>query len=59
MQTDPRRPAPDYTNATLAMALVNLVWIFGLIWALFGLPVVVLVALALNRGIDALAARRA
>ncbi|SLN74315.1 hypothetical protein ROJ8625_04040 [Roseivivax jejudonensis] len=53
-----RGRAPDYTNAALAMGLVNLIWIFGVIWALFGLPVVLLVGWVLNRAITRLAARR-
>ncbi|SEL84516.1 hypothetical protein LVO79_10400 [Roseivivax marinus] len=56
--TGPRR-APDYTNAALAMGLVNLLWVLGVIWAMFGLPVVLLVGLGLNHLIDRLAARRA
>ncbi|SFE65548.1 hypothetical protein [Roseivivax sediminis] len=50
--------APDYTNAALAMGLVNLLWILGVIWVLFGLPAVLLIGWGLNRLIDRLAARR-
>ena len=41
------------------MGLVNLLWVLGVIWAMFGLPVVLLVGLGLNHLIDRLAARRA
>ena len=40
--------APNYTNAALVMGLVNLLWIFMVIWAVFGLPVVLAVSYALN-----------
>ncbi|MBO6868713.1 MAG: hypothetical protein VXZ18_09745 [Pseudomonadota bacterium] len=50
--------APNYTNAALVMGLVNLLWIFGVIWALYGLPFVIAVGWCLNRGIDWIASRR-
>ncbi|MEI4197538.1 hypothetical protein [Roseovarius sp. E0-M6] len=50
--------APNYTSAALVMGLVNLLWIFGVIWAVFGLPVVVAVGIVLNRVITWLAHRR-
>ncbi|MHA6344000.1 hypothetical protein [Roseivivax sp. CAU 1761] len=53
----PRR-APDYTNASLAMGLVNLVWMLGLLWAVAGLSAVLLAAVALNWGIGRIARRR-
>jgi len=31
------RKAPNYTNAALLMALVNLLWILGVIWVHRGL----------------------
>lgn len=51
--------APNYTNAALAMGLVNFLWIFMLLWALFGLPVVFAVGWALNLVINRIAASRA
>ena len=51
--------APNYTNAALAMGLVNLLWIFMVIWATFGLPVVLIIGYALDRLISRLARRRA
>ncbi len=40
--------APNYTNAALAMGLVNLLWIFIALWMAFGLPVVIAVGYGLN-----------
>ncbi|GAB4282260.1 MAG: hypothetical protein Kow0058_00630 [Roseovarius sp.] len=51
--------APNYTNAALVMALVNLLWIFALIWAVFGMLAVLAVGLALERLITGLGRRRA
>ena len=59
MRGDERPSAPNYTNAALTMGLVNLLWVFGVIWVAFGLNVVVLCALALNWLIDRLGRRRA
>ena len=50
--------APDYTNAALVMGLINLIWIFTALWAVFGLPLVILVGFVLNRLISRHAARR-
>ena len=50
--------APDFTNAALIMGGVNLAWIFGVVWALYGLLPVLLIGWGLNRWIDRLAARR-
>lgn len=44
----PRRRAPDYTNAALAMGLVNLLWMMFAVWAAFGFVWVLLAAGALN-----------
>ena len=52
----------DYTTASLILIFINLLWIFGVIWALFGLFAVILTGWALNHGITWLAqykARRA
>lgn len=46
--------APDYTTAVLWMALVNLLWMLGVVWALFGLPAVMAAGYVLNLGIDRL-----
>lgn len=44
--------APNYTNAALVMALVNLLWIFAVIWAVFGMPVVLATSYVLNLAIS-------
>ena len=58
MRGNDRPKAPDYTNAALIMGLVNLLWVFAVIWAVWGLAWVVFCALALNHAIDRLAGRR-
>jgi hypothetical protein len=50
--------APDYTNAALVMGLVNLLWVFMVLWANFGLPVVLATAYGLDRLIVWLSRRR-
>ncbi len=50
--------APDYTNAALTMLGVNLMWVFFVIWAIYGLVPVMVLAAAINHGIDRLIARR-
>ena len=50
--------APNYTNAALTMGWVNLMWVFMVIWGLWGLLPVLLVSAGLNRGITWLALRR-
>lgn len=42
------KEAPNYTNAALFMGLVNLLWIFMVLWIMFGLPVVIAVGYGLN-----------
>lgn len=51
------QPAPNYTNAALVMGLVNMLWIFGVLWSMFGLPVVLLIGFVLNKGINRIARR--
>ena len=46
--------APNYTNAALVMGLVNLLWIFLAIWAVFGFPIVLITGFLLDRGITRL-----
>ncbi|MEQ9672867.1 MAG: hypothetical protein RLO10_00245 [Roseovarius indicus] len=41
--------APNYTNAALVMGLVNLLWVLMVLWAVFGLPVVLAISYGLNR----------
>jgi len=49
----------DYTNTCLVMFLVNLLWIFGVIWAYLGLPAVMILGVVLNHLINRYAASRA
>ncbi len=49
--------APNYTNAALVMALVNLLWIFAVIWAVFGMPMVLAIGYVLNLAISRLGRR--
>ncbi|MBZ8117201.1 hypothetical protein KUD11_00910 [Roseovarius sp. LXJ103] len=41
--------APDFTNAALIMGLVNLVWVFTALWALFGFWAVLGAAFILDK----------
>jgi len=43
---------PNYTNAALVMALANLLWIFAVIWALSGMPVVLAIGYVLSLAIS-------
>lgn len=49
--------APDFTNAALIMGFVNLIWVFGVIWALYGLGAVLALAYGLNLAIGRLGRR--
>lgn len=46
----PERPGrvENYTNASLMMGFVNLLWILGVIWALFGIFAVMLIGWVCN-----------
>ncbi|MEM9550948.1 MAG: hypothetical protein AAGA05_07220 [Pseudomonadota bacterium] len=46
--------APDYTQAALTMLGVNLMWIFFVIWAVWGLGPVLVLAALINHGISRL-----
>ncbi|MFP7571146.1 histidinol phosphate aminotransferase [Marivita sp. S2033] len=54
----PRR-VEDYTTASLMLILINLLWMFLLIWALFGLLAVILTGWVLNQLITWLQTYRA
>lgn len=49
--------APNYTNAALVMGLINLLWIFMVLWAVFGLPVVLAIGYGLNHLIKRIGGR--
>ncbi|MDT8326443.1 MAG: hypothetical protein RQ750_03510 [Roseovarius sp.] len=50
--------APNYTNAALAMGLVNLIWVFMVIWAKLGLLAVIATGYLLDKMISRIARRR-
>jgi len=50
--------APNYTNAALVMGLVNLVWVFMVIWAKLGLLAVLATGYVLNKLINRVARAR-
>lgn len=51
------KSAPDFTNAALAMGLVNLLWVFMVIWAHVGFWAVLLLGFVLDKLILRLARR--
>lgn len=50
----PVQPVEDFTNTCMIMAFVNLFWFLGLIFVLWGLPAVMIVAVIMNAGINRL-----
>ncbi|KMK66130.1 hypothetical protein [Puniceibacterium sp. IMCC21224] len=58
MQRQPPQRVEDFTSPALVMGLVNLLWVFFVLWALYGLGAVLLAGAALNHLIQRLAARR-
>lgn len=54
MQRENIPSAPNYTNAALAMGLINLLWIFILLWVAFGLPIVLILGFLINKMITRL-----
>ncbi|MCK0149182.1 histidinol phosphate aminotransferase [Marivita sp. S6314] len=57
-QRHPKR-VEDYTTANLILIFVNLLWIFGVIWATLGLAAVILTGWGLNHLITRLEQYRA
>jgi fatty acid desaturase len=53
-----RGVAPNYTNATLVMAFVNLLCAFLVLWTAFGLPAVLITGVFLDYLITRLAQHR-
>ncbi|WP_171006831.1 hypothetical protein [Shimia litoralis] len=51
----PMQSVENYTNTCLVMALVNLIWIFGVLWAVWGWFAVLVCAVGLNALITRLA----
>ena len=56
--SDDRPAAPDYTQACIVMFGVNLLWVFVVIWAIWGLLAVALSGWAVSAVIDRIDARR-
>lgn len=56
--SDDRPAAPDYTLACIVMFGVNLLWLFVVIWAIWGLLAVALLGWAVSALIDRIDARR-
>ncbi len=48
MRDQDRPAAPNYTNACIVMFGVNIAWIFMVIWAIWGLVVVMVLGAAIN-----------
>lgn len=55
--TDQGRSAPNYISACVVMFGVNVLWVFMLIWAIWGLPAVMLTGWAVKIAIDRIGAR--
>lgn len=48
MNSKPPGRVEDYTTANLILIYINMLWIFGAIWATWGLGPVVVLAVVLN-----------
>lgn len=48
------KSAPNYTTPALIMGFFNLLWIFCVIWSIFGFIAVMATGWVLNLGIDRL-----
>lgn len=57
MMNDDRPSAPNYTNACIVMFGINITWIFLVIWAIWGLVIVVLLGTSINHLMTRLHAR--
>ncbi len=58
MQNRHPQKVEDYTNANLVLILVNLFWVFGVVWSTWGIGPVVILGLVLNHMINRLAVIR-
>lgn len=56
--SDNRPSASNYTQACIVMFGVNILWVFMVIWAIWGLLAVALSGWAINVAIDRIGARR-
>ena len=50
--------APDYTNAAITMLGINIMWIMFVIWMLWGMVPVLMLAFVVNHFVEYVAARR-
>ncbi|WP_299424140.1 hypothetical protein [uncultured Shimia sp.] len=50
----PVQPVEDFTTACMIMGFVNLLWVFVLVFLLWGFPAVIVLAVIMNAGIDRL-----
>ena len=57
MRSDEPIKAPDFTNACVVMFGVNITWIFTVIWAIWGLIIVMIVGAFINHMMTRLHAR--
>ncbi len=48
MRDQDRQPAPNYTNACIVMFGVNITWVFMVIWAIWGLILVMVLGAFIN-----------
>ncbi len=58
MQGKPVGRVEDYTRTCLVLFFVNLLLLLAFLWAIFGLPVALLTAVALNFLLDRVERRR-
>ena len=59
MKTRPVGAAPDFTQACVVMFGVNLVWVFMVVWAVWGLIAVALLGWVVNQWVIWVDIRRA
>ena len=50
----PVQPVEDFTTTCMVMGFVNLLWVFVLVFLLWGFPAVIVLAVIMNAGIDRL-----
>lgn len=53
-----RPTAPNYTQACIVMFGVNILWVFMVLWAVWGLVAVAIMGWTIKTLIDRIAARR-
>lgn len=53
------KAAPDYTAAAITMLGINLMWIFFVVWVIYGFVPVLILAIVINHLINRLETRQA